>query len=88
MFAVSVSFLSFRGSRGSLGSLGSRGSGISFILFQSAQLFGLLRVDHEADEKGIDAIEHAQTLGPLSPLGHGLTLFHHIVSYCLTRDLE
>lgn len=34
--------------------------GLSFILFQSAQLLGLLRVDHEADEKGIDAIEHAQ----------------------------
>lgn len=34
--------------------------GISFILFQSAQLLGLLRVDHEADEKGIDAMEHAQ----------------------------
>ena len=64
----------------------SHGSGLSFILFQSAQLLGLLRVDHEADEKGIDAIEHAQILGPLSPLGHGLTLFYHIVWYCHAQD--
>ena len=58
----------------------SHGSGLSFILFQSAQLLGLLRVDHEADEKGIDAIEHAQDpRPPQSPW----SWFNIVSSHCL-----
>jgi len=34
--------------------------GLSLIIFGGARLLGILRVDHDAEEKGIDATEHAQ----------------------------
>lgn len=37
--------------------------GLSLIIFGGAHLLGILRVDHDAEEKGIDATEHAQILG-------------------------